>query len=567
MPPYADRQPHDPVVAAQHGQGPADTIGPVMLDHLFMGLIRSPRFLDEARLLVNPNQFHPMMEQHYRLLWNVVCSVRERYDTYRREDLLTECHRFLSANPGVMLPQQQEMLLRPDQYGLIYSAFAVADVNLPYCRHILQEFLQERTIAGPLRQFMDSVAMGQYPHDLDDFLDLVNQQRDRIRGIQQLPLVVPVPDLHTQLESPSIMHPTGLDWFDSRVGGIREGDAIGIIGVTGSGKSTLAAHLACSIANRAYVEALTQGRQQPDITALFTYEESAKKMMPRVWSAALKIRRSKLETLTRPWEQLSGPHNMEEYERLMQPQSGEQLCEQQRWEEGRVWLNRSLDIFDMSGSSEFPYAGTGYLSEIAATLETRCQQLGTGIRCVIIDYAGLVAKRHMNMQDIPDERLRHFLAQFGDDCRRQIAEKFNCVVIIMHQVAAQEGGRNPTSLLTHTMASESKAFAENLALCAAMGVPDQGTGCRRLNFSKCRYAKQEQIQPVTLRINDEFAILEDVGSRYVVSEAGRSFMSREQSERFHGGAALPVSPATPAAVQAGDVADGAPRSRFDPLRT
>ncbi len=561
MPPYTDRQQHDIVAAAQHGQGPADTVMPVMLDHLFMGLIRSPRFLDEARLLINPNQFHPMAEPHFALLWNVLISLRDRFDEYKREDVITECHRFLAANPGCMLPQHQELLLRPDQYGLIFTAFGLSSVNLPYCRGILEEFLRERTVAGPLRRFMDSVAVGQYPRGLDEFLGRVTQQAERIRGIQALPRVTTVPELHTELEAPSTFHSTGLEWLDSRIGGgLREGDAIGILGVTGAGKSTLAAHLASSIANRAFVESMMRGNPQPDLTAFLTYEESAMKMRPRLWSAAMKIRRSKLETLTRPWEQLSGPHNMEEYERAMQPQNGEQLCEQQRWEEGRLWLNKSLDIFDMSGSNEFPYAGTGYIQEIVTTLDSRCQALGVGIRSVVVDYAGLVAKRHMGMQDIAEDRLRHFLARFGDDIRRFVAEKFHCSVIIMHQIAAQEGNRNPTALLNHTMASESKSFAENLAICASMGVPDPLTGCRLMNFSKCRTAPVEQIRPVTLRINDEFAMLEDVGSRFVINESGRGFVTRDLSNRLHGGGpAMPISAAPTAATQstsAGDIVDG-----------
>jgi len=138
-----------------------------------------------------------------------------------------------------------------------------------------------------------------------------------------------------------------------------------------------------------------------------------------------------------------------------------------------------------------------------------------------------------------DSSLRHLLSEFGNRCRREIAERFNCTVTIMHQIAPAEGQRNATALLHHSMAAESRAFAENLAACACIGNTDVSTGCRRLNWSKIRYQAQEKVEPVTIRINDQFALMEDVGSIYAVDDSGRRFVPRDTLQRVHGGEQQP----------------------------
>jgi RecA/RadA recombinase len=418
---------------------------------------------------------------------------------------------------------------------LVTAAFTAPseEIDLHTARAVLREFLQERTVASPLRRFIASVGGGDVPLGLDGFLDSIQTQRQRINAMTTVPLIETAPALDTVMPPPSTIHPTGIEWIDQSLGGIREGDAIGILGGTGSGKSTFAAHLAVACAKREYYVA-HETRSKPRWVGLLTYEEDVAKMRPRVWSAGFQIKRSRLEQLTHPATQLSGPGNLEPYERNLYGPDEEPLCEQQRWNIGRQWMNDTLYLYDMSGCPEYPDAGRGYIPEIRGVVDATVQQLGAFPRAIVIDYAGLVCRNHIALHNMDDSRLRHMLAEFGNRCRREIAEPFKCTVIIMHQIAPAEGTRGETALLHHSMAAEARSFAENLAACACIGNPSQETGCRRLNWSKVRYQAQERIAPVTLRINDEFAILDDVGSLFTVDESGHRFVPRDVVDRVHG---------------------------------
>lgn len=537
MPPVGENY-HDPIVAAQQNYGPASPIIPAMLDTIFLCFMRSPVFFDEARRFIRQNQFDEAREQHYRALWQSLCTLRDQRSAFTNLNVITEIHRMLVDDAMAIHPSLQPLLLTQDQRGIVWAAFnaPVEEVDVHTARGYLREFLQERTVASPLRRFVDSVNIGETPYNFNEFLDTIITQRDAIRTMDTLPCVIAAPDLHTVLEAPSIFHPTGIEWIDSRLGGIREGDAIGILGGTGSGKSTLGAHIAVETAKREY-EIANQQNRNPRWVGFFTYEESVKKMRVRIWSSAFQIQRSRLERLTHPATELTTRETLLAYERNLFGNSvDEAVSEQERWVAGSRWLNQTLYLFDMSGSADFPHAGRGFIQEIVACIEANVIRTGTTPKEVVIDYAGLVCRNHMAAQNMDEGSLRHLLAEFGDRCRRDIAERFGCTVIILHQIAPAEGQRHSTALLHHSMASESRAFAENLAACGCIGNADPSTGCRRFNWSKIRYEAQEKVQPVTLRIDEHFARMENVDELYVVDDAGRRFVPKDAAERIHGGA-------------------------------
>lgn len=530
-------QVQDTVVAAQQNYGPANRVTSGMLDVLFTCLLRAVSFFDEARRFLRGNQFNAITEAHYAILWEVLCVMRDNNQRFNYSNVCTELHRLLSSNPGVLHPNFQPFLLRQGPGGLIWTAFNLPtdEIDVPTARQHLREFLHERTVSSPLRRFMENVSAGDTPLGLDDFLDSVVTQRQRIASMQTLPLVTTVPALDAEMRPPSIFHPTGMEWIDMPLGGIREGDAIGIIGGTGSGKSTLCAHMAVACAKREW-ELAAGARRLSRWVALFTYEEAVAKMQPRVWSAGCQIARSRLERLTNPATQLTRRDNMEPYERkLYGDNEQDMMCEQERWSTAGIWMNKTIALFDMSGSADFPDAGYGYIPEITACLEARTAMLGIPPVFALIDYAGIVCRNYMAKNNMDDSSLRHLLSEFGNRARREIAERFGCTVCILHQIAPAEGQRHPTALMHHSMAAESRAFAENLAACACIGNPDPLTGCRRLNWSKIRYQAQERVEPVTLKINDEFATIDNVTSIYTVDDAGRRFVLRNAMNQIHGG--------------------------------
>ena len=557
---FAGVQSRDTITVAQQSLGPEDRVVPAMLDVIFMALLRNTAFQDEARRFVRVNQFNPVTESHYALLWDVLTYMHDQGLSCSHTTVCTEIHRVLHNNPLCIHPTFHPLLLQQDQKGLVWSAFTSpeTDIDVHAARVYLRHFLRERMIATPLRRFMEGVEPGETPMGLDDFLTTLGRQREMIQSLQTLPLVSTVPALTDTLAPSAVIHPSGIDWIDSRITGFREGDVVGILGVTGGGKSTLGAHIAVAGAKLEYTNARRAGREGRWV-AFFTYEEDAKKMQPRIWSAGMQIQRDRLANLTNPSLQLSTRDNLQPYERnLFGPNSTEVTCEQERWQTASLWLNRHLALFDMSGSADFPNAGKGYIAEVVACLESHQHRMRTSPLTVVLDYVGLMCRNYISHNNMQDDQLRTLLTEFGNTARREIAERFHCTVVALHQIAASEGGRSATALLHHTMAQESKAFAENMAACACIGSADQQSGCRRVNWSKVRYVPQERVEPITVRINDQYSLMDDVSSTYTVDETTRRFITQDAAAQMHGSAAA-ASQAAATAERATQVSPNPPQ--------
>lgn len=522
----------DLVQASQRQQEVVAPFSPLDVEMLFTFLMRFPAFFKEARDLIQPHYFDATSEPHYRCLWRSMCRVWDQNGGFTALLLSYAVLSEMRSTETLITEDNADMLISPGD-GIIYSAMRTPDnqLLLPTGRDLLKRFLHERTVTLPLRRLMTQGVGGHYLSRVPELLVRVREQQQRIDGLGEVPCGDVAPPIGTAIAPPAIFHSTGVRFIDDRLGGQREGDANGLLGVTGGGKSTLGAYMLVESARISNAAAGLHGL--PPLSALFSYEEPAERINPRVQSAAFHIRRTKLEQLA-DWGQLTTPQNMEDYEIRMQMNSVERLSESQRWSANYTWLNKCTRVFDMSGSGRWPNAGRGYISEIVACLERTLSQSGQVLRTVVLDYAGLICKRYMQANNIPEERLRYFLAAFGDLVRREIAERFGCTVWALHQIAAASCNASPTKLLHHNDSAECKAFADNLAVCGCMGVVDPVTGCRRLNFSKVRYKAVETITPVTLRINENFAWLEDVGNQFVAAESGRGFVDRETANRVEG---------------------------------
>jgi hypothetical protein len=525
----------EPAVVAQQSQPATAKMSTQLLDVMFVGMCRSMPFFDETHRFLKPGYF-PEPEAHYRALFHVMCTLRERHAFFNHTLLWTECHEYINNDPTICHPHLTERLLINNYYGLLFCAFTQPDVeiNLTQCRDYLQRFLYERVVATPLRTFMNRVEQNATPTNLPEFLSLIQDRQREIQTVTSLPVVDTMPDARETMEAPAIYHKTGVSFIDNPLGGQREGDANGILGVTGAGKSTLAAHMGVQMAKTEYLRAYEEGRPAK-LSVIFTYEEDANKLRPRIWSAAAQIRRDKLEQITNPSAELTRADNLEPYELKIAGEGADKEGEFERWQKHRTWLSDALYVADMSGSEKFPNAGSGYVDEIVSVLEgIRVLTHGRFYLSVLIDFAGLVCERYQHAKGMDDGQLRHLLKNFGDRCRREISERYSCTTWIFHQIAPSNATKSPTQPLHHSMASESRAFAEFLALCGCLGVPDAQTGCRLLNWSKTRYARTETVEPIPMRINDLFACFEDVSEAFKVDKVTRQFMTATEWDRIHG---------------------------------
>lgn len=526
-------QSQDPALLAQQPLPTQPFLAPQAVEWMLVCFAQDPQLFAEARGLVTAHHFDPQ-EAPLRLVYEAMCRSTDQHGGSTYETLAEIAGSLLSTNQSFTFDQLQlDTIFRRDEHGLIWqvcnpTGVTINDVNKSFARSLLQRFAYERTVVNPLRRVLNPSYNRGVPENLQQFLGIINTQQARLSTLQAIPEVSMTPAIGTPLQPAYRFKPTGVTFVDEPLGGQRVGDCNGIIGPTGGGKTTFATHMTTAMVRQCWADAQTHGTQ-PEIVVFVTVEESALKLRPRLWSSFFQIQRSKAEGLS-DWGLLTAPGQLDHYELQMQANQEYKLSEVERYQAYAPQLEQCLRVLDLSGSDEHPTAGRGYIPEIVSYL-SRYQ---SPIRAVFIDYAGLLCQRYIQSQGLEDSSYRTLLQQFGDRCRIEIAERFQCTVWALHQLKAELGKSSPTKLMHHSDAGESKDFAVNMAVCGCLGVADQATGCRRLNWSKIRYRPTEQVPPTTLRINENFAIMEDVTRLYTIDDASRQFLSFEEQRQVHG---------------------------------
>lgn len=535
-------QPRDPALLAQRPQPTEAEITPSAVEWMFVCFSHDRSFFDDARGLIQEVHFLPH-EESLKYLWRVLCLVIPQYGGVTYEGLRFTYEQILQQDPNMTLNQRQlEIIFHYGAEGLLYSVAnpppgMISAPNVAMARSLFRKFLMERSVIQPLRRVLQPGFAGGVPSNLGSFLQVVEQQHARLSALDSLPVASVVPDMTQPIRPAFDFKLTGTSYIDEPLGGQRVGDANGLIGPTGGGKTTLALHAAVNTAKQCWTDFIL-GKPK-EVSVFVTVEEPKNKLLPRVWSSAFLIPREKLETMT-DFGALTTQANIQDYERRLAQSAnlgnGECLSETDRFKAGLCWLPQHFILLDLSGSEEHPTAGYGYIDEIASYLSRLQDQLQVGFRSVYLDYAGLLIERHMEGigQANNDRVFRSLLRSFGDQFKRKISERFQTTSWLLHQLKGEMGTANPTKLMHHSDAAESKDFAVNMAVCGCLGTADPQTGCRRLNWSKVRYRAGERIMPSMLRVHEQFALMEDVSSLYTIDESGNQFVTREDMREIGG---------------------------------
>jgi hypothetical protein len=536
----------DPVSLAQRHHPAAGVLLPQAIEFLFIAMGNRRVFFDEVRHLLKFEYFTDE-ENIFAHVWVVMCGLADTISgPFVYETLCLAFRTYMREQQDViMTPDSERELFTPAPGGFFWNMTKSECTNphVEYARQILQHFLVERTVVHPLRKFVSGQS---YPGNIGDLVRIVGDQASRITRMNELPVVPVSPQRGSTLYTPVVAYKsTGVAFIDRSLGGGQvDGDVIGLIGATGSGKTMLAIQIAVEGARQCWVDA-GHGDQTPEFVTYISVEEQGLKLRPRIWSAAFSIKLSKLRTMA-SWDGLTTTANLDDYERhglMTRANRGgeaprmEVSSESDRYDAEQGMLERCFALLDFSGVGEYQTAGRGYIDEVISALD-RVQQLrGQSLRTVVVDYAGLLVERFVGLAD--DREIRFWLNRVGDEFRMRVATRFNCTVWLLHQLRGAAGDASPLKLMTHHDAAETKDFANNLAVCCCLGVADPTTGCRRLNWSKTRNTRNESVPPVTLRIHDHFAIMEDVGDRFTIDAPSRRFISREQLEEY-GGTPIPA---------------------------
>ena len=485
----------------------------------------------EAQRQLQLNYFYES-ESILRVVWLAVDASWRQYYGVTYETLESLVRHEMSVNSMVLTQQHIDGLFSKSEYGLLYSisnpSLDVRGANAELARDTLRKFVIARGVFSPVRRIMQTAGAQQVPVDLYDILVRATKVHIQASAITELPVVDMAPDYGTAMVSQLELTSTGVPYVDAAVGGHRAGEVAGILGPTGGGKTTLGVHMAVANAGMCWFEGQRDG-VRPKFVIYVTAEESAVFLRPKVWSAFFRIQRSRAAAAD-PFANMTTPETILEYERDDQRGQPRVLSERERYELKQPALRSCLAVLDVSGSAEFPNAGTGYINELEAHItrlvESRDNQ---EVSMVVIDYAGLIVQRHMEFNGMDESNRRTLLKYFANTCRQQIAERFMCPVWVLHQLNGEVGVSSSTRKLTHNSAADSKSFAENMVVCGVLGTAHPGTGCRLLNWSKTRNKANELVTPAVLKIHPDFALMMDVSGQYVISESGAGFLSAAEA--------------------------------------
>ena len=511
-----------------------DPVTPLQIEHWLTLAANVPSFLAAARAKVIDGHFDPSTEKTYLIAWRCICNGYDRWNGVTLDILMALAD--IEQTNHMLSASEHYDLFRKDTLGLLYTLIHNETDNSKTNRDsgydFLEAFVHQRGWQSDLKRIYGQITPTGIPVNLLEDTREAVAIADRIKASMAPAAVDIVPDRGSFNTPALVIHPTGINIIDHAVGGNIEGDVNGLLGPIGGGKTTLLVQLLVETAKRSYEEASRENRTPP-LTFMVTLEEPADRLLSRILACAARIPRKKLDIIGGQWDLLTGPNNMEDYERALWDDESEVLCEQERWDHAQFWLKKVFKVIDLSGVGKAA-DGSGGIMDIMYQMRRTMDDTGQSTRCVGIDYAGLQCERQMFLAGKDERYLRLLLKHYSNECRRQIALPESCTVWVNHQLNAESATKNPTALLHHTQSGECRTIAENMMACLCLGAEDVNTGCRRLNPSKVRAFERQKLAAPTLKIHSDFAYMYDAGGQYGIDEASHKFIDRNDAARLAG---------------------------------
>lgn len=464
-----------------------------MLQHI----IRIPSLFLEAKRQIDIKYF-TTTEIRYACLWKAATQLAEKSGGRIPENgacrrLESEIRSMLETDSALLSMQEFDDLVNPNS-GLVKWIYdtELSDLYEADGRTLLLAFLNERIIVEPLKRFVSDT--GDFtPVNLQKVLKSINEQRLKIETVKKNPIQIAFPNEWKPKKLD--LTTTGVPFLDKFMGGQAAGEAYGILGPSGTGKTLLSVMIAVNGAR--YEQMTAKSEKEMGHWYYFTYESAVDpEIITRVLSYAAEIHRDSLLFN----DDLSTSDNLKTYEK---ERWAEQLKagipvhgEKERLAAIAPMLRKNLWLCDMSGSDpENPYAGTGYVDEIADYLAIEVDN-GHRISGVVVDYVGIAATRHMEANNIKYDQLRHYVGKFGDKARRTIAAQFQCPVWLIHQFTGEATKRAPTATMHHADAAEAKDFAHNLWYCFNLHNKQKEHNVTMISCSKERRSHSAGITPL-----------------------------------------------------------------------
>jgi len=474
------------------------------LDLLFLHIFRSNKVFQVALSYLKPTHFNKIDEIHYAAIWSSYIDYYKKYNSKPSKQLLLP---FIVGN--LKTHAAIDSSVENNARSLLDWIFDYENnpdscLSDPCALTILKHFLYDREVGNLLEKAVETRKFGglvKFPSLIDDIND-INLKFQSISNLD-----IPQVAVNVWGSPASKYIPTGISFIDSLLdGGVKNGDVNIILGPTGVAKTLLGVQLATEYAKRQY--AIENNNGKGKLSLIFSYEDDLQSIRIRIMSCAARIHRYRLETLFN-LDQLSTTGNLQPYESQFYDQQGIydqklRLGEKERYSAAAVWVNEFMRVVDFSGSTVTSVGGSGGIPEIAGTIDMICDMCNRQVGLVIIDWAGMSVRRYLRLEGRID-RLSIELIDYVDNVSKQIANKYNCPVWVLHQLRGQANKKPPTVVLDHTDAEWCSSFAVNATNALVLGTKDRETSTCLLAATKTRRGASKP--PVLCYIDGAFGKL------------------------------------------------------------
>jgi hypothetical protein len=471
-------------------------------DLLLTYLMRSPTLFLDARQALKPEHFNGGAEETaLAVLWQIQNKLYEKYGNMPAGPILeAEVMAVLDADPDRYTPE-----MKVDVASLIETASnfeaEVLNSNPTYGRELLCNFLLERAVMDPMTAFVKNIGRNVLMNPDRELMRLTNMvgQVNVLRNNTASGLLPEGWRPQTQVQVP-----LGIDWMDTALdGGQTVGQVYGIFGPFGSFKTGICVQIAVAAAQTQYALAQANQGYKPRLSVYIVYEGGEDPIRLRALGCAAKIPRKRLLHHFLGTGSLStGPDNLQDYERERYSDLAPNLIvpEIRRLDDAKTRTS-NFQILDMSGPAKNPQAGSGYIPEIVAALEKLRTQTGQEIGTVVIDYAKLMARRHLQARGLPYDHMRHIVGPIPDLVRRDVCERFGCTAWIAQQLNTAANKKAAGTPQHHADSSEAGDFGENLWYAFTLSAVDKRNG-NSLQFNATKTRDSEGMaEPIILRID------------------------------------------------------------------
>lgn len=540
------------------------------IDELMWLILRIRSVRSDAVRHLLPEHFSKDQEAYLSVLWRAVLELHDRYPKGEAIPYPAICNacRELASDPATGLPADQwHNLLDTDddfdeddpdpQVGLLFHAYnKIRKIHLDKDHALVQlrRFLHERAGVEPIvRQIRAADAQGLVLPDVAALLDAGRRNIARYDTIGTSPFESFDFDLDTL--GPLPVAPSGLPFFDKLMdGGPAAPEIIGILGPTGGGKSTSLSQLAVARVLMCHADA-DAGRERRQVF-LVSYEDNAlgvrladgtqtvgtifARTVGNLANVDRRVvsNREKFGGFTRTGQKLRA------YEYELHPGQDPATVpgEYERIRAAQKILGAGLSVVNMGLDGR----GYGGVAEIVGLIEAQMERTGCRPSCILVDSINLLCLNHLVFQGKdPDKTIRRAIIDTVFECRRLLAERFQCDVWVTNQLEAAQNKRAATAAGHHSEATDAKGWANALDFAWVFNMPDINR-FTTFTLSKARRGGCDG-QQVVMQLDGLFARWRDRSPEYVVHQG--EFQLRSIVEQF---AVAPAAAPQTSISQVGD---------------